>query len=140
MPELDQERLTHRILLRTFWKLQRAINNRLEPFGLTGQQFSVLVRIGEEGVPLTQLAERLFSDVSTVNGLVNRLEKQGLIYRERSTNDRRVVYVKLTPAGRDVRQRALPEHRQHMQERYGVFNTEELSTLQELLKKLSANL
>ena len=140
MPELDQERLTHRILLRTFWKLQRAINNRLEPFGLTGQQFSLLVRVSEEGVPLTQLAERLFSDVSTVNGLANRLEKQGLIYRERCTSDRRVVYVKLTQAGRDVRQRALPEHHQHMQERYGVLNAEELATLQELLKKLSTHL
>lgn len=138
--QIDQVRATHRLLLRTYWKLQRAINNRLEPYGLTGPQFGVLVRTTEEGVPLTQLAERLFSDVSTVNGIVNRLENQGLVERRRCTEDRRVVFVQLTSAGRITRQQAMPEHHQHMQERYGVLTDSELATLQQLLKKLMSNL
>ncbi len=140
MADVDQVRATHRQLLRTYWKLQRAINNRLEPFGITGQQFSLLLRVSEEGVPLTQLAEKLAADISTVNGIVNRLEKQELVCRERCTDDRRVVYVKLTPAGRSLRQQAMPEHHQLMQEKYDVLAAEELNLLYELLRKLAGNL
>ncbi|HHW10303.1 MAG TPA: MarR family transcriptional regulator [Firmicutes bacterium] len=137
---VDPIRTTHRLLLRTFWKLQRAIRNRLEEFGITPPQFSVLVRVGEEGVPLTRLADKMYSDISTVNGIVNRLEKQGLVKRERCTSDRRVVYIKLTPEGLALRQRVMPVHLQHIEERYAVLSAEELATLQELLKKLAGNL
>jgi MarR family 2-MHQ and catechol resistance regulon transcriptional repressor len=137
---VDPIRTTHRLLLRTFWKLQRAIRNRLEQFGITHPQYSVLVRVNEDGVPLTRLADKMYSDISTVNGIVNRLEKQGYVKRERCTADRRVVYIKLTPEGMALRQKVMPIHRRHIEERYAVLSDDELATLQELLKKLAGNL
>jgi DNA-binding MarR family transcriptional regulator len=37
-----------------------------------------------------------------VTGIIDRMEREGLVLRERSTSDRRVVYIKLTPKGKEL--------------------------------------
>jgi DNA-binding MarR family transcriptional regulator len=132
--------MTHRLFQRTYWKLQRTMRIWLEPFGLTPAQYGVLVRINEEGVPLTKTAEAMYSDLSTVNGIVNRLEREGYVRRERCTSDRRVVFVKLTKAGLELRERVKPLHRQGLYERYSVLTPDELAQLTAILRKLAGNL
>jgi DNA-binding MarR family transcriptional regulator len=50
-----------------------------------------------------QLAETLSCDASNVTGLVDRLERRGLVRRRPSDHDRRVKVIELTPAGTRVR-------------------------------------
>ena len=57
----------------------------------------------EQPVPMGQLAETLSCDASNVTGLVDRLEKRGLVRRRPSSQDRRVKVIELTPAGARVR-------------------------------------
>ena len=74
---------------------------------LTFPQALVLNVLGEEGpVPISMLAERTGSANSTVSGIVDRLEKLGLAKRERSENDRRVIYVSATEKYRALREKA----------------------------------
>lgn len=40
--------------------------------------------------------------VSTINGVIDRLEKKELVIRERDTTDRRKVFVRLTDSGREL--------------------------------------
>lgn len=134
--QLEMEIKTHRQLNHTFWKLQRAIRARLESFALTPRQYGVLVHVNQQGVALTDIAEHMYSDLSTINGIVNRLEKQGFVKRERSTSDRRVVLVKLTETGRNLKNRAVPDHHAHIQELYVGFSEQELRDLQALLQRL----
>ena len=49
-----------------------------------------------------QLAEDLDVSVASVTGIVDRMERRGLVERERGTGDRRVIMVDLTDAGRAV--------------------------------------
>ena len=71
---------------------------------LTFPQALVLTVLGEEGpVPISTLAERTGSANSTVSGIVDRLEKLELARRERSKNDRRVIYVTATDKYRQLR-------------------------------------
>src|SRR4051794_22944270 len=73
-------------------------------FGLTPSQYNVLRILRGEGQPLPSLeiADRLIAAVPGITGLIDRLEGLGLVTRERSTEDRRVVFVAITPKALDL--------------------------------------
>ena len=67
---------------------------------LTGPQLTVvkiLEQIGE--LSLSELSDRIRAQNSAVTGIIDRMEREGLVLRERSTEDRRVVIIRLTPKG-----------------------------------------
>jgi DNA-binding MarR family transcriptional regulator len=84
----------------------------LAPLGLTYPQYLVMLVLWEtDGVAVKSIGEALALDSGTLTPLLKRLESQGLVRRERSTTDERVVVVFLTPEGKKlkVRARAIPE-------------------------------
>jgi len=79
----------------------RAYGPLLEPLGLTYPQYLALLALWEEdAVSVRRLGERLSLDSATLTPLLKRLEKQGLVTRERTAEDERVVHVLLTKKGR----------------------------------------
>ncbi|MBJ6760178.1 MarR family transcriptional regulator [Myxococcaceae bacterium JPH2] len=79
----------------------------LEKLGLTYPQYLVMLVLWEEdGVSVKALGERLFLDSGTLTPLLKRLETQGLVRRERSTEDARSVRVSLTTSGRALKRKA----------------------------------
>lgn len=72
--------------------------------GLTPSQYNVLRILRGEGAPLPilEIAERLIAAVPGITGLIDRLETMGLVIRERSTEDRRVVFVAITPRATEL--------------------------------------
>lgn len=80
----------------------------LEPLGLTHPQYLVMLALWEESPrSLRELADELALDPATLSPLVKRLEAQGLLTRARRESDDRVLAVRLTDAGRELRTRAL---------------------------------
>ncbi len=67
---------------------------------------------------------------------MDRLEEQGLAYRDRCPDDRRVVRAKLTPAGRALLDDAFPGYFDFIEHLSRHLTTEEQATLGALLKKL----
>lgn len=80
----------------------------LEPLGLTHPQYLVMLALWERSPrTLNDLAADLALDPATASPLVKRLEKEGLIKRERSNEDERRLDIRLSPAGHTLRQQAL---------------------------------
>ena len=81
--------------------LGSAIDRRMEPLGLTDAQWKPLLRL-LLGAPDTAaaLARDCQLDAGGLTRLLDRLQAKGLCRRERSAQDRRVVHIGLTPAGR----------------------------------------
>lgn len=76
-------------------------DQRLDEHGLTSAQWGPLMRLKMvEDSTVAELARWLNVDAGAMTRLLDRLEKKGLCKRVRSTEDRRVVRVELTPAGR----------------------------------------
>ena len=73
-------------------------------YGLTPSQYNVLRILRGEGqpLPILEVADRMVTAVPGITGLIDRLEGMGLLARERSTEDRRVVFAAITPAGVDL--------------------------------------
>lgn len=84
----------------------------LEPLGITYPQYLVLLVLWEEDPSSVRtLCEKLYLDSGTLTPLLSRLETAGLVRRERSTADARVVDIHLTAAGKKLKRaaRAVPE-------------------------------
>ncbi|MBN9177099.1 MAG: MarR family transcriptional regulator [Microbacterium sp.] len=80
----------------------------LEPLGLTHPQYLVMLALWERAPrPLGDLAEELAMEPATLSPLVKRLNARGLVSRDRSESDERILEVGLTPAGWALRTRAL---------------------------------
>ena len=73
-------------------------------YGLTPSQYNVLRILRGEGkpLPILEVADRLLTAVPGITGLVDRLEAMALVARDRSTTDRRVVFVTITPGGLEL--------------------------------------
>lgn len=89
-------------LWRTADQLQIHFTRLFREHGLTPQQYNVLriLRGAAQPLPCLDVASRLITAVPAITGLIDRLDDAGLITRERSATDRRVVYVSITALGR----------------------------------------
>ncbi len=90
-----------RAALRRFARQSERVSRQ---FGLTPQRYTLLLMIkgspsGKEQSTVTELAERMQLAQSTVTELVSRAEEVGLVEREQSVEDARVVHLRLTAEG-----------------------------------------
>jgi DNA-binding MarR family transcriptional regulator len=76
--------------------------------GLTGQQ-AVLIRALDQPKPMRAVAAHLRCDPSNVTGLIDRIERRGLVERATDPADRRIRLLALTAGGRKVRDGLLAE-------------------------------
>ncbi|MGO4535997.1 MarR family winged helix-turn-helix transcriptional regulator [Leifsonia sp. 2MCAF36] len=76
----------------------------LEPVGLTHPQYLVMLALWEnEPLSVRRLADLLALESATVSPLLKRLEALGYVARQRSASDERVVEIRLTDVGRELR-------------------------------------
>ena len=79
----------------------------LAELGLTYPQYLVMLVLWEsDGLSVKQIGERLYLDSGTLTPLLKRLESAGVVQRERSTEDERVVHIRLTSDGKRLKRRA----------------------------------
>jgi len=79
----------------------------LKPLGLTYTQYIVFLVLWEkDGVPVSEIGEKLMLDNGTLSPLLKKLEQAGYVERRRSAEDDRVVLITLTDEGRALQERA----------------------------------
>ena len=130
--------------LDTFIKLTRCSDSILRRLAerntvgdLTWSQFAVLESLYHLG-SLTQgdISTKVLKSGSNMTTVVDNLERDGLVRRERNEKDRRVVNVHLTEAGQQKLKTVLPGHVAALVEEFSVLTVQEQETLGELCKKL----
>lgn len=130
--------------LSAFIKLSRALdsvngalNQALVGEGVTPAQLAVLEALLHLG-PLSagELGRALLRSNPNVSLVVDNLERDELVRRERSDTDRRVVRISLTNQGRRLIQRIFPAHARRVADLMGALGAEEQEQLGRLCKKL----
>ncbi len=100
---LEQEVVLN--IMRTSGALRQSTAEVLKTYDLSGAQYNVLRILrgaDDEGLPCSEVGDRLVSRDPDVTRLLDRLEKRGLVERGRSPTDRRVVTAKITHKGIDL--------------------------------------
>ena len=132
---LEQEAALN--LLRTSDQFQNQFLRLFRNFGITPSQYNVLRILRGEGrpMPCQEITQRMIQVVPAMTGLLDRLEQQKLVRRNRSDEDRRVIYVELSAQAQDLLkqldQPVLELHHRLM----GHLTAAELSELSRLLEK-----
>jgi MarR family transcriptional regulator, 2-MHQ and catechol-resistance regulon repressor len=85
-------------IVRTNDRFQFRFARLFREHGLTPSQYNVLRILRGEGKPLPclEIADRMIAAVPAITGLIDRLEAMDLVARDRSTQDRRVIFVEVT--------------------------------------------
>ncbi len=132
------------LALNTYIKLSRAVSafeDRMLSHGTLGKltlsQFGVLEALYHLG-PLCQgqLSKKLLRSTGNMTMVVDNLEKIGLVQRVRSMEDRRMISIELTPAGKEVIERVFPLHVSAIVAEMSVLTPAEQAMLGELCRKL----
>ena len=140
IPFRTREQEAYLSLLRTTDSLEASVEAKLKEFGLTGTQYNalrILRGAGQEGLPCSEIGERMITHDPDVTRLLNRLEKRGLVARARAKGDRRVIYGKITLAGLKLLREMdapLEQHGRELLKHVGQPKLQQLIELLELVR------
>lgn len=121
-------------------QIMASIKNAHKPcdeMNLTGPQAMLVGSIAHHGeMKISELSEKMGLSNSTVSGIVDRLEKQGIVERIRSKDDRRVVWVNLTSEHRACIKNKFKDLESRFEEVMGRATEEEVKKIFEGLETL----
>ena len=125
------------LISKTHQAFREQFKEQLNTFHLTPPQFSTLAFLWkEDGMSQAQLGSKLQIDRTTMSGILDRLEKQDLILRETSSEDRRLFLIYLTPHGKKLFPVIEGIAEQGTQTLTSTLSAEERELLASLLKRI----
>jgi DNA-binding MarR family transcriptional regulator len=125
-------------LLQLMYQGKHRVYEIAEQYKLTVMQASTLMILSEEASkPMKMLSDHFMCDASSVTGLVDRLENNGLITRKNHPSDRRITLISLTPAGTKIKKVLSARVEEAEAERLNnVLNAAERQTLHDLISRV----
>jgi DNA-binding MarR family transcriptional regulator len=138
--------MAYRELIRLFGLLERVMHPYFARFGISGAQWGVLRTLnraeqaGRSGLRLTELSEQLLIRPPSVTGVVDRLERAGLVRRVNVVTDLRAKQVVLTPQGRELLDKVLTVHGKQVDRVMSGLDVAEHETFYLLLNRLGKHL
>jgi DNA-binding MarR family transcriptional regulator len=101
-------------------------------------RFDVLAALyrRRDGVTMSELSRMLLVSNGNATAVVDRLEKDGLVLRTQSDQDRRTVFVALTPQGLADFEGLASDHEREVDRLFGGLSEPDLDSLTEILKRM----
>jgi DNA-binding MarR family transcriptional regulator len=132
-------------LLRAGDEAYRRSENFFAEHGMSPGRFTVMMllydKLALSPVPLTpaDLAEKAGVTRATITGLIDTLERDGLVTRKHDSGDRRMMLIHLTQKGQAILEKVLPLHFKQMATQMAPLSEPERRTLVKLLAKLGTD-
>lgn len=124
-------------LFRTSDQLYHRFTQLFAVHGITCSQYNILRILRGEGKPLPclEIAQRTITVVPGITGLIDRLEQKDYVRRQRCNKDRRVIYVSITDAGRELLARIDPPQLELHRQLLAHLTAAEVTEFSRLLEK-----
>lgn len=129
------------VLARCYNSFAHSEASSIKERALTPPQFGVLEALAHLGpLKMCEIAAKLLMSGANVTGVVDRLEKKGLVRRVMAEGDRRTYHIHLTDAGGKLISATFPEHAEQIQRLTRALSVKEKRALITLLKKFGKSL
>jgi len=141
-PFASMEHAAHLSIIRTSSMLMDAFESVLKPHDITVTQFNVLRILrgaAPEGLCRNEIRDRMVNRMPDVTRLLDRMEEAGLIGRERSSEDRRMVRTRITDEGNRVLEKIDDVVVAEQKRPFNGLDDSRLNTLVELLAEVRRN-
>ena len=114
------------------------LKKTLKNYPINTTEFSVMEFLYSKGEKsIQEIRDRILLASGSATYVIDNLEKKGYVNRIVNQNDRRVAYIKLTEAGKDLINDIFPTHKKNTKKIFNDLTEEELDTLKEILKKIN---
>lgn len=119
-------------------EMENNFDSVLSKYSLSSGRFTILYLLNnaEEGILPSELALRVGVTQATISGLLNNMDKAGLLTRNPHEKDGRSYVIKITDKGREVIKEILPQWYPQVQNFWKNFSEEEREGLNALLKRM----
>ncbi|WP_026355068.1 MarR family winged helix-turn-helix transcriptional regulator [Massilia niastensis] len=126
-----------RLLAECMQGFERWSSESVRRHGLTHAQFDIIATLGNtSGMSYKELGERTLITKGTLTGVIERLEQKGLVMRERSSDDKRSFFVRLTPTGDQLFCDVFPKVIAHGKQLFASYSEAEFDALDAVLSTL----
>ena len=137
MEEVSKAVKVVQVMKKVMTTIKQRMGNHFKEMNLTGPQGMLMGTLAHHGeMKISELSEKLGLSNSTVSGILDRLESQGLVERTRSKEDRRVVYIKVTDEFRKHSQKHFEEINKLIEQMMDKATPEELDIILEGMNTL----
>jgi MarR family transcriptional regulator, lower aerobic nicotinate degradation pathway regulator len=134
---IDIEKSVGFLLAKAYQRACAIFKEHFDRYDLTPQQFGLLAFLWQQdGLSQAELSAKSQIDRTTMGGIIDRLEKEGLVERRNHPEDRRAYQVFLTPRGKSLEEKLCPVAGQVIGKVTSPLTEEEHQTLIRLLAKL----
>ncbi len=134
---MELEQCINFVLTKAQQAVHQLFKEELAQFEVTPGQYAVLKCLWDEnGQTARQLADRLYVDGSTMTGLLDRMERKGLVERHHNSKDRRALKVVLTNKGRELEEPLNQIIEDTNRKALQTLDDSEVNTLRKLLHNL----
>lgn len=126
------------LLMNISKRLKHDLNQALIEKGITVQQWAVIQQIYQrKQVTATELVQLLDMDKPTASGIVQRLEKKGLLAKSNNPSDKRSFLLSLTATGKEILKECKNISDSIVEKHISVLSIQEQEVLNDLLSKIS---
>ncbi|GAB7026562.1 MarR family winged helix-turn-helix transcriptional regulator [Geotalea toluenoxydans] len=134
---IDMEKNVGFLLAKAYQRACAIFKEMFEGYDLTTQQFGLLGFLWQEdGLSQAELSARSQIDRTTIGGLIDRLEKEGLVQRLPHPKDRRAYQICLSELGKAMKEELSPLAMKALARFTAPLTDREVETLRQLLQKL----
>jgi DNA-binding MarR family transcriptional regulator len=134
LPETNQ---LEALISNVSWLAKRHLAHEISAFSLTAPQYSVLRCLQQKINPQTmsQLTRECSAVMPTMTGIIKRLETRGLVTRERDKNDRRLLFISITPLGEQLIGEITRQRREQANKFFETLSNDERKFMIDLLHR-----
>ena len=122
--------------------LARYLEVELRPYDVTLIRFHIMSTLFKNGGEMTpsEIAESVFREKNSITAVINTMERQGVVRREPSTDDRRSVKVVITDKGWKEANRLNPIAQELSREALSCMEKEQIEDLVDTMRKIRESL
>lgn len=126
------------LIIKASRQLKNKLDSALKEFDITAAQFSVIIQIHSSEQPITaaEIAERLGSDRPTISGIINRLEKKGIVHKVDNLKDKRSSYLEIYSEANELVHRIITISDELTIDIFSIYSKEEAVQLKGMICKL----
>ena len=126
------------LFIKTSRQLRNKLDKALNPFDITAAQFSVIRQIQTSEQPITaaEIAQRLRSDRPTISGIINRLEKKGIVLKVDNPEDKRSSYLQIDKGSNQLVDKITTISDELTGDIFSIYSEEEAKQLIRMIHKL----
>jgi DNA-binding MarR family transcriptional regulator len=126
-----------RLLAECMQGFERFSGEAIRRCGLTHAQFDILATLGNTpGMSCKELGEKTLITKGTLTGVLDRLETRGLLARAPAAQDKRSLFVRLTPAGEALFAEVFPQVVAHGKQLFAGYSSADFEQLEQQLGRL----